>query len=116
MNDLPGFINIRNLVIVIIILVILGLAGVSVEDDIVENEEVQENTSYVWTGVVHVWDTYLAGPANYLWNEIFVDILWASFVNNMETLSNGGMPNNFENEEAGDLPTLEELIENPQAS
>lgn len=112
MKKLYGFINIKTLVIIIIILVILGLAGVSVEDDIVENEGVQENTSYVATGVVYVWDTYLKGPASYLWNDIFVDLIWESFIVNMQALRNGDTATNFELQ--GDLPypSLGEYVDN----
>ncbi len=94
-NGMPGFITIRNLVIVIIILVILGLTGVNVEEDVVGNETVQENTSYVWNGVQYVWNTYLAGPAQWIWQEVIVNILWHTFVENMERLRAGQPPTYF---------------------
>jgi hypothetical protein len=110
MKDLPGFINIRNLVIVIIILVILGLMGVSVEEDIVENEQVQENTSYVWNGVEYVWETYLAGPASFLWNDIFVGILWETFAENMERLR-AGQPADYFTPNTDVVPSIPGLID-----
>lgn len=113
-KDIPGFINIRTLVIVIIILVILGLAGVSVQHDIVENEGVQENTSYVWSGVVYVWDTYLAGPASFLWNDVFVGIIWQAFLNNMQLLQNGQTPTDFNSVDTSAVPTFQDWIDGQQ--
>lgn len=102
MNLQAGFIRLRTLVIIILILVALGLFGINVERDVVENEEVQNNVSYVWTGVVSFWDRYLAGPADYLWNDIFVGLIWDSFILNMQRLRNGQTPSDFTLQ--GDLP------------
>lgn len=111
MYIMKGFINIRNLVIVIIILVILGLTGVSVEEDIVQNEGVQENTSYVLSGVVYVWNTYLSEPASFLWNEFFIGILWETFAANMERLRNGETPTDFTNDNLDNWPSIPQLID-----
>lgn len=108
---MPGFITIRNLVLVIIVLVVLGLMGVNVEEDIVGNEQVQENTSYVASGVVHVWETYLAGPARFIWNEIIVGILWEGFRVNMERLQNGQTPTDFHSMDTSALPSIPDLVE-----
>ena len=102
MNLQAGFIRLKTLVIIILILVILGLLGINVERDIVENEEVQNNTSYVWSGVVEFWDRYLAGPADYIWNDIFRNLIWDSFILNMQRLRNGQTPSDFSLQ--GDLP------------
>ena len=109
---MPGFITIRNLVILIIILVILGLAGVNVEEDVVGNETVQENTSYVWNGAVYVWNTYLTGPASFIWNEIIVGILWEGFRLNMERLQNGQTPTDFSSMDTSSIPNVPDLIRN----
>lgn len=107
-----GFINIRNLVIIVIILVILGLSGVSVEEDIVENEGVQENTSYVLTGVQNVWNNYLAQPFMFLWNDIFVELIWESFIVNMQALRNGDTPTNFDLQNELPYTNVPDLIDN----
>jgi len=102
MNLQAGFIRLRTIVIIILILVALGLFGVNVEEEIVENEEVQNNVSYVWTGVVSFWDRYLSDPAEYLWNDVFVGLIWDSFIINMQALRNGQSATNFDLQ--GDLP------------
>lgn len=107
---MPGFINIRTLVVVIIILVILGLMGISVQDDVVENPQVQENTSYVWSGVVYAWNTYLAEPLRFIWEEIIVNILWETFAVNMERLRAGEPPTYF-SPNTDVIPSIPDLID-----
>lgn len=112
MNLKSGFISLKTLVIIILVLVILGMMGVNVEQDIAGNEEVQNNVSYVWTGVKNFWNRYLAGPASYLWNDVFVGLIWESFIVNMQSLRSGQSPSNFELQ--GDLPypSIPEIIDN----
>lgn len=114
MNFQSGFIRLKTLVIIILILVGLGMLGVNVEEDVVGNEDVQGNVSYVWAGVVSFWNNYLAGPANYLWHDIFVGLIWESFIVNMQALQAGQSPTNFELQ--GDLPypSIPEIIDNYQ--
>lgn len=102
---------IRLLVVIILLLVILGLLGVSVQHDVVENEGVQENTSYVADGVVTFWDNYLANPASYLWNGVFVNILWAAFVENMERVRDGEPPTYFSGPTQGVIPSIPQMID-----
>jgi hypothetical protein len=86
---------IKVLVIIVLILVVLGLMGVNVKHDVVENQEVHNNVSYVWNGVVNIWNNYLAGPAEFIWQEIFVNILWKAFITNMQRLIDGEPPTDF---------------------
>ncbi len=102
---------IRLLVVAILLLVILGLLGVSVQHDIVENPGVQENTSYVGTGIASFFTTYLAAPFDYLWNDIFVGILWGTFVENMERLQNGEPPTYFQGQTQGVIPSIPQMID-----
>lgn len=102
MNLQAGFIRLKTLVIIILILVILGMFGINVERDVAGNEDVQGNISYVWAGTVSFWDNYLARPASYLWNDIFVSLIWESFIVNMQNLRNGQSATDFSLQ--GDLP------------
>ena len=43
---------------------------------VVESPTAQENVGYVKEGSKTVWEKYLKEPAEYLWNDIFVDLLW----------------------------------------
>lgn len=107
---------IRLLVVAILLLVILGLLGVSVQHDIVENSGVQENTSYVSTGIASFVTTYLAAPFGFLWNEVMVGILWNTFVENMERLRNGEPPTYFSGATQGTIPSIPQMIDDYNAA
>ncbi len=81
---------IKLLILILIALIVLGYYGISVRQA-VQNPTTQDNISYIWTGAVNIWDTYLRAPAEYLWN-IFVTDIWTPALNNLENIKNGQMP------------------------
>jgi amino acid permease len=84
-----GFIRLKTVIVIIIVLVVFGLLGISVRDDIVENEQVGENVSYVWQITVAVYDNYIKEPLTWFWEEVFVDLIWGAFVGTMNALKDG---------------------------
>lgn len=62
---------------------------------VVEDPVTQDNFNYVGGASRSLWDRYLKGPASYLWNDVFIDIFWQSFINNMERIRDG-QPTDFE--------------------
>lgn len=64
---------------------------------IFESDLFKSNFNYVWGGVKYVWETYLVGPASYLWNDIFIDLIWNSFIENMNRIKQGKFPEMIEN-------------------
>jgi len=38
---------------------------------------------------VTVWNSYLSQPILYFWHNIFIDLLWNSFIDNMERIRDG---------------------------
>lgn len=107
---------IKILLFIVLALVALGLMGVSVEHDVVENQGVQENVSYVSTGAIGFWNTYLAQPAQWLWQELIVGILWETFARNMERLRDGETPTDFTNSHLNDWPSIPQVIDNYNAN
>lgn len=93
-NKQSGFIKL--VLIIIIAIIILSYFGFNLRA-IVESPETQGNLGYVWGLLVGTWDNYLAKPVLYLWNDIFIDLMWNSFVDNLERIK------------AGDPSTIEEL-------
>lgn len=87
-----GLIN----VILIIVFLVLLLSYFNVDiKGFVEDPVTQQNITYVWGGVLIIWNEYLSSPVLYFWNNIFINLLWDSFVTNMERIK-AGQPNEFE--------------------
>ena len=94
-NKLEKGISIIGILLLgIILLLVLSYFKISVRS-VVESPEAQDNISYVGGGTRNLWNDYLTQPATYLWNDIFVDIFWKSFVNNMERIRDG-QPTDYE--------------------
>lgn len=75
-----GFSLIRFLIGVLILIVFISLLGYNIEQDVVQNEQVQSNFGYVVGWVGDLWDNHLSSPILYVWNDIFIDLLWDPFV------------------------------------
>ncbi len=78
----------------VILILVLSYFKVSVKS-VVESPEAQDNIHYVGGGTISLWDKYLKEPASYLWNDIFINIFWKSFINNMERIRDG-KPTDYE--------------------
>lgn len=77
-----------------ILILVLSYFKVSVKS-VVESPTAQDNISYVGGGTRNLWYDYLAAPANYLWNDVFINIFWKSFISNMERIRDG-KPTDYE--------------------
>ncbi|MFA5931844.1 MAG: hypothetical protein WC793_00485 [Candidatus Paceibacterota bacterium] len=79
----------------VLIILVLSYFKVSIRS-VVESPTGQENINYVGGGTKSLWTTYLAEPASYLWNDVWVNIFWKSFISNMERIRDG-KPTDFDN-------------------
>ena len=77
-----------------VVILVLSYFKISVRS-VVESPTGQDNISYIGGGTRNLWDDYLQKPASYLWNDIFINIFWQSFVNNMERIRDG-QPTDYE--------------------
>ena len=57
--------------------------------DAVEDEKTQENFEYISTESTSFYNKHLKGTAEYLWNDIFIDLLWESFTGNLQKIKDG---------------------------
>lgn len=87
---------IKFIILLIIAISILSALGISVRS-IVQGKTMQDNFRYVWEKIGYTWDKYLARPAKYLWNDVFIDLLWDSFIDNMKRIREGKSPDIIEN-------------------
>ncbi len=76
------------LVIIVAVVIASYFFDFSVQDA-VEDEQTQENFGYISENVQSFWNEHLADPANYLWNDVFLGLIWSAFTSNMENLQNG---------------------------
>lgn len=79
----------------IILILILSYFKITIRS-VVESPEGQDNINYVGGGTRNIWNDYLKEPAEYLWNDVFINIFWKSFINNMERIRDG-KSTDFEN-------------------
>jgi len=85
-NKNSGFVKL--ILIIIITIIVLSYLGFNLRA-IVESPETQGNLGYVWGLTVGVWDNYIGSPVMYLWNDIFIDLMWNPFVENLERNKRG---------------------------
>ena len=69
----------------VIIILVLSYFNISIRG-VVESPEAQDNLEYVGGGTVSLWDRYLRDPATYLWNDIWLELFWRPFIENMRNL------------------------------
>ncbi len=77
-----------------LLILVLSYFNISIKG-VVESPVGQENLNYVGGGTVSLWDRYLKAPLSYLWNDVWIDIFWKGFINNMERIRDG-KPTDFD--------------------
>lgn len=85
---------IKYIIIGLIAILVVSFLGYDLQS-IVEAPGTQKNLHYVGDGVVSLWDKYLEYPITYFWNNIFIGILWNSFMHNLGKV-NSGAPTELE--------------------
>jgi len=78
----------KMLIIFIVVIIVLSALNIDIKS-IVESEQAQSNFSYVWNFAKLIWNDYLSDPVTYFWNNIFISLLWTSFMDNMERIKGG---------------------------
>ncbi|OGI74458.1 hypothetical protein A3D42_01205 [Candidatus Nomurabacteria bacterium RIFCSPHIGHO2_02_FULL_41_18] len=71
-----------------ILILILSYFNISIKG-VVESPTGRENLGYVEGKSKSIWFKYLEKPANYIWNDIFINLFWKSFVSNLERIRDG---------------------------
>ncbi|OHA88403.1 MAG: hypothetical protein A2653_02450 [Candidatus Zambryskibacteria bacterium RIFCSPHIGHO2_01_FULL_43_25] len=46
----------------------------------IKSPSVQNVLNYAKTAITIVWDRYISGVANYIWDEVVIDIVWDNMV------------------------------------
>ncbi len=77
-----------------VIILVLSYFNISIRG-VVQSPTGQDNLNYVKDTGTGFWDRYLTRPAHYLWNDIFLNLFWNSFVSNLERIRDG-QPTDFD--------------------
>lgn len=81
-----GFI--RTVILIVIALLVLSYFGFNIRDT-VESPTAQSNFGYVKMVILDIWNDYLKKPALYLWNDIFIKLIWNTAIENLDRLKTG---------------------------
>ena len=82
------------LILGFILILVLSYFDIRIKN-VVESPAGQENIEYVTGTSKSFWQKYLKDPASYLWNDVWIDIFWQGFINNMERIRDG-KPTDFD--------------------
>ncbi len=74
---------IRIILLIVIAILVISYFGINIRQ-LVSSPTTQDNVSYVASTTVTVWDKYLKVPAGYLWNEIFLELIWKPAINGLK--------------------------------
>ncbi len=79
---------IRLIIYIVIILLIISYFGLNIRT-IVNSPAGQENFTYVQGIMITVWNGYLKKPVLYLWNDIFLKLIWEPAIENLTKIKDG---------------------------
>ncbi|MCX6731622.1 MAG: hypothetical protein NTX55_01380 [Candidatus Parcubacteria bacterium] len=82
----------RIIILIIIIVAVLSYFNFDVKK-FFESDIVKNNFGFVWNWVSYVWENYLRGPLDYFWNDVFINLIWNSFIENLQRFKAGQSPN-----------------------
>lgn len=79
---------VKTVILIVIALLVLSYFGFDLKRA-AENPQTRSNFSYVIGFATSTWNTYLARPATYLWNDVFIDLIWNTAIDNLENIRDG---------------------------
>jgi hypothetical protein len=94
-NTQRGLSILGVIILGVVIILVLSFFKISIKS-VVESPTGQENINYVGEETKSLWAAYFAEPVAYLWNEVWINIFWKSFISNMERIRDG-KPTDFDN-------------------
>ncbi len=93
-NLTRGFGLVKFFITVVIVIIFISLLGFDLQQDVIANETVQTNFSFVLDLVSNIWDNHLSSPVLHVWNNIIIEMLWEPFI---QSVINGGFVEQIQN-------------------
>lgn len=81
-----GFI--RAILLIIVALLILSYFGLNIRE-IVNSPAGRDNFSYTQELMIKVWEGYLKKPVSYVWNDVFIELIWEPAIDNLKQMRSG---------------------------
>jgi hypothetical protein len=94
---------VRTIIIIVIALLVISYFGINLQQ-VATSPTSESNFSYVWNGVVYVWDTYLKTPATEAYN-FFITYIWDPAIADIERIDAGQLPEGEQNQNPAAYPT-----------
>lgn len=79
---------VKTILLIIAALLILAYFGLNLRN-ITNSPTFQDNWSLIKDTSINVWDNYLKKPATYLWNEIYIKLIWEPAISNLTKIKDG---------------------------
>ena len=73
------------IILIVVALLVLSYFGLNLRG-LINQPTTQDNFSYVATTTVSAWNKYLEKPATYIWNQIFLDLIWNPAIDKLKHL------------------------------
>ena len=66
---------VKLVLVILVVLLIIAYFGVNLRG-IVNSSTFQDNWSLIKDALISLWNNYLSVPFAYVWNQIFVNLIW----------------------------------------
>ena len=80
---------VKMIIVIVIILIVLGYFGFNIRE-IINSPTVSDNLSYTQQLMLSVWNNFLKIPLTYIWNEIFIKLIWHPMLETLLRMKDGG--------------------------
>jgi len=77
---------IKMIIVIVVALLILSYFGFNLRS-LADSPTTQENFHYAINFIVDIWNNYLKTPVMYLWNDIFIKLIWTPALNVLQNQS-----------------------------
>jgi len=75
--------------IIVVALLVLAYFGFNLRS-ISNSPTFQDNWSFIKGVVVNVWTKYLKAPFDYIWNKVFLPLIWEPAIKNLTRMKDDG--------------------------